>query len=194
MMYLSKFLNLISLKSKKPEASSHTHGVFVEINGKGILIIGKSGVGKSEVALDLIYKGHKLIADDSVSFSKSNQNTLVGKAPSLLKNLMEVRGLGIIDIKKLFGRKSVIAEKKLFLVIKLKAFQKDIDCSKLEMTMNTFKLYDISIPQIEIPVNQTRHTSLLIETAVRNYILLQKGSNTINNLSEKLNLQLSLDH
>jgi len=194
MMYLSKFLNLISLKSKEPEASSHTHGVFVEINGKGILIIGKSGVGKSEVALDLIYKGHKLIADDSVSFSKSNQNTLVGKAPSLLKNLMEVRGLGIIDIKKLFGRKSVIAEKKLFLVIKLKAFQKDIHCSKLEMTMNTFKLYDISIPQIEIPVNQTRHTSLLIETAVRNYILLQKGSNTINNLSEKLNLQLSLDH
>ena len=194
MMYLSKFLNLISLKSKEPEASSHTHGVFVEINGKGILIIGKSGVGKSEVALDLIYKGHKLIADDSVSFSKSNQNTLVGKAPSLLKNLMEVRGLGIIDIKKLFGRKSVIAEKKLFLVIKLKAFQKDIDCSKLEMTMNTFKLYDISIPQIEIPVNQTRHTSLLIETAVRNYILLQKGSNTINNLSEKLNLQLSLNH
>ncbi len=194
MMYLSKFLNLISLKSKEPEASSHTHGVFVEINGKGILIIGKSGVGKSEVALDLIYKGHKLIADDSVSFSKSNQNTLVGKAPSLLKNLMEVRGLGIIDIKKLFGRKSVIAEKKLFLVIKLKAFQKDIHCSKLEMTMNTFKLYDISIPQIEIPVNQTRHTSLLIETAVRNFILLQKGSNTINNLSEKLNLQLSLDH
>ena len=194
MMYLSKFLNLISLKSKEPEATNHTHGVFVEINGKGILIIGKSGVGKSEVALDLIYKGHKLIADDSVSFSKSNQNTLVGKAPSLLKNLMEVRGLGIIDIKKLFGRKSVIAEKKLFLVIKLKAFQKDIDCSKLEMTMNTFKLYDISIPQIEIPVNQTRHTSLLIETAVRNFILLQKGSNTINNLSEKLNLQLSLDH
>jgi len=193
-MYLSKFLNLISLKPKQPEASSHTHGVFVEINGKGILIIGKSGVGKSEVALDLIYKGHKLIADDSVSFSKSNQNTLVGKAPSLLKNLMEVRGLGIIDIKKLFGRKSVIAEKKLFLVIKLKAFQKDIHCSKLEMTMNTFKLYDISIPQIEIPVNQTRHTSLLIETAVRNFILLQKGSNTINNLSEKLNLQLSLDH
>jgi HPr kinase/phosphorylase len=193
-MYLSKFLNLISLKFKEPEASCHTHGVFVEINGKGILIIGKSGVGKSEVALDLIYKGHKLIADDSVSFSKSNQNTLVGKAPSLLQNLMEVRGLGIIDIKKLFGRKSVIAEKKLFLVIKLKAFQKDIDCSKLEMTMNTFKLYDISIPQIEIPVNQTRHTSLLIETAVRNYILLQKGFNTINNLSEKLNLQLSLDH
>jgi HPr kinase/phosphorylase len=168
--------------------------VFVDIKGKGILIIGKSGVGKSEVALDLIYKGHRLIADDSVSFYKINQNTLIGKPPSLLKNLMEVRGLGVIDIKKLFGRKSVVPEKKLFLVIELKAFQKEIDCSRLEMTVNSFRIFDINIPKIEIPVTETRHVSLLIETAVKNYILLQKGSNTINNLSEKLNLQLSLDH
>ena len=194
MMYLSKFLNFISLKSKEPEAISHTHGVFVDIKGKGILIIGKSGVGKSEVALDLIYKGHRLIADDSVSFYKINQNTLIGKPPSLLKNLMEVRGLGVIDIKKLFGRKSVVPEKKLFLVIELKAFQKEIDCSRLEMTVNSFRIFDINIPKIEIPVTETRHVSLLIETAVKNYILLQKGSNTINNLSKKLNLQLSLDH
>ena len=194
MMYLSKFLNFISLKSKEPEVTSHTHGVYVDIKGKGVLITGKSGVGKSEVALDLIYKGHRLIADDSVSFYKRNQNTLIGKPPSLLKNLMEVRGLGIIDIKKLFGRKSVIPEKKLFLVIELKAFQKEIDCSRLEMTVNSFRLFDINIPKIEIPVTETRHVSLLIETAVKNYILLQKGSNTINNLSEKLNLQLRLDH
>lgn len=193
MMYLSKFLNFISLKSKEPEAISHRHGVFVDIKGKGILIIGKSGIGKSEVALDLIYKGHKLIADDSVSFYKINQNTLIGKPPSLLKNLMEVRGLGIIDIKKLFGCKGVVREKKLFLVVELIAFQKEIHCSRLEMTVNSFRLFDINIPKIEIPVTKTRHVSLLIETAVRNYILLQKGSNTINNLSEKLNLQLSLD-
>ena len=193
-MYLSKFFNLISLKSKDREDTNHTHGVFVQIKGKGVLIIGKSGVGKSEVALDLIYKGHRLIADDSVSFYKRNQNTLIGKPPSLLKNLMEVRGLGIIDIKKLFGRQSVLSEKKLFLVIELKAFQKEIDCSKLEMTVNSFRLFDINIPKIEIPITKTRHASLLIETAVKNYILLQKGSNTINHLSEKLNLQLSLDH
>jgi serine kinase of HPr protein (carbohydrate metabolism regulator) len=194
MMYLSKFLHFIYLKFKGPEASSHIHGVFVDIKGKGILIIGKSGIGKSEVALDLIDKGHKLIADDSVSFYKRNQNTLMGKSPALLKNLMEVRGLGIINIKKLFGRKSVIPERELFLVIELKVFQKDIDFSRLEMTMNAFRFFDINIPKIEIPVTQTRHISLLIETAVKNYILLQKGSNAINNFSEKLNLQLSLDH
>lgn len=194
MMYISKFLRFIYSKFKEPEATSHIHGVFVDIKGKGILIIGKSGVGKSEVALDLIDKGHGLIADDSVSFYKRNHNTLIGKSPSILKNLMEVRGLGIIDIKKLFGRKSVIPERKLFLVIELKAFQKDIDFSRLEMTVNTFRLFDTNIPKIEIPVTQTRHISLLIETAVKNYILLQKGSNALNNLSEKLNRQLSLNY
>ena len=194
MMYLSKLLNFISLKFKEPGVTSHIHGVLVDNKGKGVLIIGNSGVGKSEVALDLISKGHKLISDDSVAFYKSNQNTLIGQPPSLLKNLMEVRGLGIIDIKKLFGHKSVTSKKKLFLVVELKAFQKEMDCSRLEMTLDSFRLFDIYIPKIELPVTEIRHVSLLIETAVKNYILLQKGSNTIHNLSEKLNLQLSLDH
>jgi HPr kinase/phosphorylase len=193
-MYLSKFFNLIALKSKDHEVTSYTHGVFVEIKGKGILIIGKSGIGKSEVVLDLISRGHKLIADDSVSFYKNDQNKIIGKAPSLLKNLMEVRGLGILDIKKLFGRKSVASEQKLFLVIELKKFRKKLDCSRLEMTVNTFRLFDINIPKIEIPMTQTRHISLLIETVVKNYILLKKAPSTISHLSQKLNLQLSLDH
>ncbi len=193
-MYLSKIFNLIPLKSKEPEATNHTHGVFVEIKGRGVLIIGKSGIGKSEVALDLISRGHKLIADDSVSFYKNDQNAIIGKAPSLLKNLMEVRGLGIIDIKKLFGRKSVCSEEKLFLVIELKTFRKKFAYSRLEMTINSFSLFDINIPKIEIPMNQTRHTGLLIETAVKAYISIKNGSNTINHLSQKLNLQLSLDY
>ncbi len=193
-MYLSKFFNLIALKSKDHEVTSYTHGVFVEIKGKGILIIGKSGIGKSEVVLDLISRGHKLIADDSVSFYKNDQNKIIGKAPSLLKNLMEVRGLGILDIKKLFGRKSVASEQKLFLVIEVKKFRKKLDCSRLEMTVNTFRLFDINIPKIEIPMTQTRHISLLIETAVKNYILLKKWPSTISHLSQKLTLQLSLDH
>lgn len=193
-MCLSKFFNLIALKSKDPEFTNHTHGVFVEIKSKGILIIGKSGIGKSEVALDLISRGHKLIADDSVSFYKNDQHKIIGKAPSLLKNLMEVRGLGILDIKKLFGRTSVASEQKLFLVIELKTLRKKLNYSRLEMTVNTFRLFDINIPKIEIPLTQTRHISLLIETAVKNYILLMNGPSTIGHLSQKLNLQLSLDH
>ena len=193
-MYLSKFFNLGLLKSKAPEITKHVHGVFVEIKGKGILIIGKSGIGKSELALDLIDRGNKLIADDCVAFYKHDKNTLIGQAPSLLKNMMEVRNLGILDIKKLFGVRSVIKKEKLFLVIELKSFQKKIVYSRLTMNINTYKLFDITVPKIELPVNQARHISLLIETAVKNYILLNKGSNTTEIFSQKLNLQLSLDH
>jgi HPr kinase/phosphorylase len=193
-MYLSKFFNLALLKSKPPEITKHVHGVFVEIKGKGILIIGKSGIGKSEVALNLIDRGNKLIADDSVTFYKQDKNTLIGQSPSLLKNIMEVRNLGILDIKKLFGDRSVIKKEKLFLVIELKSFQKKNVYPRLIMNINTYKLFDITVPKIELPVNQTRHISLLIETAVKNYILLNKGSNTTEIFSQKLNLQLSLDH
>jgi len=193
-MYLSKFFNLALLKSNPPEITKHVHGVFVEIKGKGILIIGKSGIGKSEVALNLIDRGNKLIADDSVTFYKQDKNTLIGQSPSLLKNIMEVRNLGILDIKKLFGDRSVIKKEKLFLVIELKSFQKKNVYPRLAMNINTYKLFDITVPKIELPVNQTRHISLLIETAVKNYILLNKGSNTTEIFSQKLNLQLSLDH
>ena len=193
-MYLSKFFNLALSKSKPPEITKYVHGVFVEIKGKGILIIGKSGIGKSELALDLIDRGNKLIADDSVAFYKQDKNTLIGQAPSLLKNMMEVRDLGILDIKKLFGDRSVIKKEKLFLVIELKSFQKKIVYSRLTMNINTYKLFDITVPKIELPVNQARPISLLIETAVKNYILLNKGSNTTEIFSQKLNLQLSLDH
>lgn len=193
-MYLSKIFNLNPLKSKVPQATKHTHGVFVVIKGKGILIVGKSGIGKSEVALDLICRGNKLIADDSVEFFKQDKNTLIGQAPSLLANIMEVRNLGILDIKKLFGDKSVIKKEKLFLVVELKSFQKKMPYSRLDMDIGSFNLFDITVPKIEIPVNKTRHVSLLIETAVKNYILLNKGSNATKNLSQQLNLQLSLDH
>ena len=193
-MYLSKFFNLALLKSKPPEITKHVHGVFVEIKGKGILIIGKSGIGKSEVALNLIDRGNKLIADDSVTFYKQDKNTLIGQSPSLLKNIMEVRNLGILDIKKLFGDRSVIKKEKLFLVIELKSFQKKNVYPRLIMNINTYKLFDITVPKIELPVDQTRHISLLIETVVKNYILLNKGSNTTEIFSQKLDLQLSLDH
>jgi len=192
-MYLTNFLNLYLFKSKTYKTSTHIHGVFVRLKGKGVLIIGKSGIGKSEIALDLIQKGHSLISDDSVVFYKNNKSNIIGEAPSILRNLIEVRGLGILDIKKLFGRKSVSLRNELSLVIELKPYQNEMAYSRLEMNIGSFNLFDIAIPKIELPVNQTRHVSLLIETAVKNYSLLSRGSSAIKDLSKKINLQLSLD-
>ena len=107
---------------------------------------------------------------------------------------MEVRSLGILDIKKLFGDKSIIKKEKLFLVVELKSFQKKMPYPRLDMDIGSFKLFDITVPKIELPIDKTRHVSLLIETVVKNYILLNRGSNATKNLSQKLNLQLSLDH
>ncbi len=193
-MYLTNFLNLYLFKSKTYKTSTHIHGVFVRLKGKGVLIIGKSGIGKSEIALDLIQKGHSLISDDSVIFYKNNKSNIIGEAPSILRNLIEVRGLGILDIKKLFGRKSVSLRNELSLVIELKPYQNEMAYSRLEMNIGSFNLFDIAIPKIELPVNHTRHVSLLIETAVKNYSLLSRGSSAIEDLSKKINLQLSLDH
>ena len=193
-MYLTNFLNLDFFKPKTSKTSTHIHGVFVRLEGKGVLIIGKSGMGKSEIALDLIHKGHTLISDDSVLFYKKNKSKIIGEAPSILRNLIEVRGLGILDIKKLFGRKSVSLRNELSLVIELKPYQNEMAYSRLEMNIGSFNLFDIAIPKIELPVNHTRHVSLLIETAVKNYTLLSRGSSAIEDLSKKINLQLSLDH
>lgn len=193
-MYLTNFLNLYLFKSKTYKTSTHIHGVFMGLGGKGVLIIGKSGIGKSEIALDLIQKGHSLISDDSVVFYKNNKSNIIGEAPSILRNLIEVRGLGILDIKKLFGRKSVSLRNELSLVIELKPYQNEMAYSRLEMNIGSFNLFDIAIPKIELPVNHTRHVSLLIETAVKNYTLLSRGSSAIEDLSKKINLQLSLDH
>ena len=193
-MYLTNFLNLHLFKPKTSKTTTHIHGVFVRLEGKGVLIIGKSGIGKSEIALDLIHKGHALISDDSVVFYKKDKTNIIGEAPSIIRNLIEVRGLGVLDIRKLFGSKSISLRNKLSLVIELKPCQNEIPYSRLEMNIGSFNLFDIAIPKIELPVNQTRHVSLLIETAVKNYALLSKGSSAIKDLSKKMNLQLSLDH
>ena len=193
-MYLTNFLNLHLFKPKTSKTTTHIHGVFVRLEGKGVLIIGKSGIGKSEIALDLIHKGHALISDDSVEFYKKDKTNIIGEAPSIIRNLIEVRGLGVLDIKKLFGSKSISLRNKHSLVIELKPCQNEIPYSRLEMNIGSFNLFDIAIPKIELPVSQTRHVSLLIETAVKNYALLSKGSSAIKDLSKKMNLQLSLDH
>lgn len=193
-MYLTNFLNIHLFKPKTSKTTTHIHGVFVRLEGKGVLIIGKSGIGKSEIALDLIHKGHALISDDSVVFYKKDKTNIIGEAPFIIRNLIEVRGLGVLDIKKLFGSKSISLRNKLSLVIELKPCQNEMPYSRLEMNIGSFNLFDIAIPKIELPVNQTRHVSLLIETAVKNYALLSKGSSAIKDLSKKMNLQLSLDH
>lgn len=145
------------------------HGVMLNIFGKGVLIKGQSGIGKSEVALELIKKGHILIADDMVNLKKTDTETLMGEAPDLLKSKMEIRGIGIVDIQKLYGVTSVLLQDKLDLIIELTESLEGID--RIGNTYLYEEILSVKKKKIKIPIFKGKSISNLIEVAVANYQL-----------------------
>lgn len=165
------------------------HGVLLDIHRLGVLILGKSGIGKSECALDLIIRGSKLIADDVIEVRKVGSNTLIGNGPDDIKHLMEIRGIGIINIKDLFGRTSVMESREIEMIIELSRWQEKNDYERLGIDQKAYKIMDIDIPYIIIPVSPGRNISTIIEVAVRNQLLKLSGINTLDqfNLPKSLN-------
>jgi len=153
-----------------------THGVFLNIFNLGVLITGKPGSGKSELALNLIDRGHQLIADDAPEFFTEDNNTVIGTCPPLLKGFLNVRNLGIINIKKIFRNKSIKTKAKLQLII-------NIEKNK---SAKYLKIYNIKIPQISV-----KNQAILIETAVRNFILQQQGYDANLDFANKQQQELS---
>lgn len=166
------------------------HGNFMDVYGVGILIIGRSGIGKSECALELVNKGHRIIADDSVVV-RLKQNQLIGYCDETFQNLIELRGLGIINIKELFGIGSIMFEKIIDLVIKFIDWEKNTDYDRLGLDNDYFKLFNISIPLISLPVYPGRNMSVLIETAAKNYVLKSIGRNIAEEFNTKLMRKIS---
>jgi HPr kinase/phosphorylase len=158
-------------------------GVLMDIFGVGVLITGESGLGKSESALDLISRGHRLVSDDVVEIRKLGRNEIIGSSPSITKNLMEVRGLGIIDIKEIFGVSSVTSEKKIELVINLSKYD---DEDRLKSEEEWYEIEGVKFPMVKIPVASGRNTSILIEVAVKQYLMKKEGKNTTKELLRKI--------
>ncbi len=148
---------------------TQVHGVLMAIYGIGVLIKGKSGVGKSEIALELINRGHHLVTDDSVVIKKTDEVTLIGSAPELLKNRLEIRGIGIVNIQKLFGTTKVLPKKGIDLVIELQAMTGTED--RIGNNTENEVILGTQIPKIIIPVNAGRSVASLVEAAVANYEL-----------------------
>lgn len=150
-------------------------GVFMNVFGLGTLLIGKSGSGKSDLALALIDRGHQLIADDVVEFNSHDAKILTGQSPHLLKNLLEIRGLGILDIPALFGRRAVLEKQRLSLVIKLEHTTQPTH--DLYLQHPPYLLLNIPTPCYLLPLSDQRPREVLLETMVRNHRLLQQGNN-----------------
>ena len=169
---------LTTYLSEKLAPVEQVHGVMMNIYGIGVLIMGESGIGKSELALDLIKRGHYLVADDVVEYSRFHYN-IVCKAPEPLRRLLEIRGLGVVDVNLMFGAKSYLERCNLDFVIKLVSaseFQKNNNRSEPAEMTTTF--FDIEKTRLEIPVTDGKNISPLIEAAVTNYILKNEGIDT----------------
>ena len=150
------------------------HGVLMEVFGVGILLTGKSGVGKSETAMELIKRGHRLIADDNVII-KEIANELYGTAPDIIRYFMELRGIGIINVKSMYGSGSVLDEKNIQLVIQLENWQNGKEYDRVGDEMSTTSYFGIKIPKLTIPVSPGRNLAIIIEVAARNFRLKSMG-------------------
>jgi HPr kinase/phosphorylase len=172
------------LLEQRLSATTTVHGVLVDVFGVGVLILGRSGIGKSECALDLIMKGHRLVADDVVNVRKTPPSTITGSGSDLVKHHMEIRGLGIIDIRSLFGVEAIRQRKKVDLVVELIEWQADYD--RLGLEEQRYGICGIELAMVRIPVTPGRNLATIIEVAAKNHLLKGLGYHPATELDRKL--------
>lgn len=169
------------------------HGVLVEVYGEGLLLLGDSGVGKSETAIELVKRGHRLIADDAVEIKKVSAITLVGSAPEIIRHYVELRGIGIIDVRRLFGMGAVKDTQGIDLVINLENWIQGKMYDRLGIDEEKINILGIDIPSITIPVKPGRNLAIILEIAAMNNRLKKSGYNTAEEFNRKLMGQMGLD-
>jgi HPr kinase/phosphorylase len=166
------------------------HGVLLDVLGLGVLIIGDSGIGKSECALDLVVRGHRLVADDTVEVRRRGEGVVIGTCPELTRHHMELRGLGVINIRDLFGVASTRSSKRVELVVQLERWDPTREYDRLGVDENTHEMFGVRIPLIRMPVAPGRNLAILVEVAARNQLLRSKGLNAARDLVSRLERQL----
>ncbi len=154
------------------------HGVLVEVYGEGVLLLGDSGVGKSETAIELVKRGHRLIADDAVEIRRINTHDLVGTAPELIRHYMELRGIGVVDVRRLFGMSAVKDECDIDMAINLEPWQEDAVYDRLGVDENFMDILDVKIPVTTVPVKPGRNLAVIIEVAAMNNRNKKMGYNS----------------
>ena len=194
----SQFMSMIIRYLNEQLAPRKTrHGVLCEIYGEGILIMGESGVGKSEAAIELVKRGHRLVADDAVEIKKISDQTLIGSSPEIIRHFVEVRGIGIIDVKEIFGMGAIKDEQQIDMVIHLEPWEKGKQYDRLGMVDEYTNIMGINVPSLTIPVKLGRNIAVIVEVAAMNNRQKKMGYNAaveLNNrlmhqMEEQLNLQ-----
>ncbi|KKK39441.1 serine kinase [Mesobacillus campisalis] len=178
--------HLTNYLESKLAPTTAVHGVLVDIYGVGVLITGKSGVGKSETALELVKRGHRLVADDCVEIRQEDQDTLVGTSPELIEHLLEIRGLGIINVMTLFGAGAVRTHKRISLIIDLEIWDQKKQYDRLGLEEEKMKIIDTDVTRLTVPVRPGRNLAVIIEVAAMNFRLKRMGVNAAEQFSNRL--------
>ncbi len=162
------------------------HGALVDVYGIGVLLLGESGTGKSECALDLVTRGHRLVADDVVEVSRDSDRIIIGRGPARIRHHMEIRGLGIINIRDLFGVAAIRYRKRIELVVLLEPWRPEGEYDRLGLEEQTYPVLDVSIPMLRIPVSAGRNVAILVEVAARNHLLKLMGVHAARSFAARL--------
>ena len=176
-------------------ARTTLHGVYLEVMGLGIFITGESGSGKSEVALELLSRGHRLIADDAVEFARTGPDVLIGRCPRMLRDFLEVRGLGILNVRAMFGDTAVRPEKTLRLIVHLQPLtpERMARVDRLQAEQKTRTILDVDIPEVVLYVAPGRNLAVLVEAATRAHILRMRGINPLEQLIQRQQVSMGTD-
>ena len=167
-----------------------THGVLLDILGLGVLIVGESGIGKSECALELVARGHRLVADDAVEVRRRAETVVIGRSPELTRHHMEIRGLGIINVKEMFGIASTRSSKRVELVVRFERWELGQQYDRLGFDKAHFEILGIIVPLVQIPVAPGRNLAILVEVAARTQLLRARGQRAPEQLAARLDRQL----
>ena len=167
------------------------HGVLVEVYGQGVLILGESGVGKSETAVELIKRGHRLVADDAVEIKKVSSKSLIGVSPDIIRHFIEIRGIGIVDVKNIFGMGAVKESEKIDMIIHLEAWEKGKQYDRLGLVDEYTNILGLDIPSLTIPVKPGRNLAVIFEVAALNNRQKRMGYNAAEELNRRITDQIS---
>lgn len=162
------------------------HGVLVEVYGEGILLLGDSGVGKSETAIELVKRGHRLVADDAVEIKRVSDTTLVGSAPEIIRHFVELRGIGIVDVKRIFGMGAIKDTEKIDMIINLEIWQDKKQYDRLGLNTEYNTILDINVPALTLPVKPGRNLAVVVEVAAMNHRQKRMGYNAAEALNNRL--------
>ncbi|GAC41187.1 HPr(Ser) kinase/phosphatase [Paenibacillus popilliae] len=184
---------ITSFLEKKLAPTTTIHGVLVDVYGVGMLITGGSGIGKSETALELVKRGHRLVADDAVEIRQTSDNQLHGSAPELIRHLLEIRGIGIINVMTLFGAGAIRNNKRISVVIRLENWQQDKQYDRLGLDEETTRIIETDVPLVTMPVRPGRNLAVIIEVAAMNFRLKRMGYNAALQFTNKLTETIAED-